>query len=98
MNTIEKQTNHIEQDMEMAKLKEEILKRFSNYQKIMTIMASDAPIGVLNLPKAVETILIAHGLLRVYDLFNADFIKIKGLGKRRIRNLTSRLDEFITMC
>src|ERR1700722_1364612 len=97
MNTFEKQTNLIEQDIATAKIKEEVLKKFADYQKSIMMMASDAPIGVLNLPKATESILVSNGILRVYDLFSANFVEIKGLGKTRIRDLTTRLDEFISM-
>ncbi len=89
--------NNFENDLDMVKLKEELRKRFSEYSNTIKYMAADAPIGILCLPPAVEKILTDQGFLRIYDLFNLDLIKIKGLGEVRIKQLTSRLDEFFSM-
>ncbi len=85
----------IERDQQMAKIKEDVLKSLKDYQKTISYMASDAPISILCLPKKIEKILLDNGLLRIYDLFNVDFVKIKGLSESNIRNLTARLNEFI---
>lgn len=84
-------------NMEIEKIKAKLLESLKNYQKTLSFMAGDAPIGVLCLPKTIETVLINNGCLRIYDLFNRDLTKIKGIGKRRIGHLTSSLDQFITM-
>lgn len=89
--------NVIINDKDMKKVKKELLKGVKNYHKIMAFMAADAPIGILCLPKDIETILCKEGCLRVYDLLNRDLTKIKGIGKRRIGQLTSRLDQFFAM-
>ncbi len=86
-----------ENEMKMATLKNEVLKKFDDYKKTINYMAADAPIAVLCLPAVTENILISNGLLRVYDLFNVDFFKIKGLGVTRIRDLTSRIDQFLSV-
>ena len=86
-----------DQDMEMARLKKELAKRFQDYQKTMKYMVADAPIGVLCLPPAIENILLDQGFLRVYDLFDADLVKIKGMGVSRIKQLTASLDKFFSM-
>lgn len=88
---------HFESELDMKKLREELLKCYSDYQKTISYMVADAPIEALCLPKATENILLSNGLLRVYDLFNMDFTKIKGLGSVRIRDLTSRLEQFFSM-
>lgn len=88
---------NIEQDLDMAKLKEELRKSFANYQNTMKYMLADAPIAVLCLPPIIEKILLDEGFLRVYDLFDVDLLKIKGLGVTRVRNLTSCLDKFFSM-
>ncbi len=88
---------NFEQDMKMQKLREELAKSFANYQKTMMFLLADAPLGVLCLPTVIENILLAHGCLRVYDLFNVDFVDVKGLGEARIRELTTRLDQFFSM-
>lgn len=80
------------------KIKKQLVESLENYRKIMTIMSSDAPIGVLCLPKAIETILCENGITRVYEVLNCDLTKIKGLGAVRRGQLTTRLDEFIHMC
>ena len=84
-------------DLDMAQLKEELRKKFSEYQTTMKFMLADAPIGVLCLNQNIEKILTDHGLLRIYDLFNVDLIKIKGLGVVRVKQLTARLDQFFSM-
>lgn len=88
---------NFENDLKMKKIKEELVKKFSEYRTTITFMAADAPIGILCLPKIIENALLDHGLLRIYDLFDCDFTKIKGLGISRVRDLTSRLDQFFSM-
>lgn len=82
---------------ELKKIHTELLKSLQSYQKSISFMAGDAPIGVLCLPKSIETVLVRNDCLRIYDLFNRDLTKIKGIGKTRIRYLTSSLNEFISI-
>lgn len=89
--------NNLEKEMVLKKVKEEVLKKFQEYQKSLAYMASDAPISVLCLPKSIESILISHGRLRIYDLLDCDLTEIKGLSRVRISQITSRLNEFVTM-
>lgn len=89
--------NNFEKDIDMANLKEELRKKFHDYQTTMKFMLADAPIEILCLNTAIEKILLDQGFLRIYDLFNVDLVKIKGLGAVRIRNLTSSLDKFFSM-
>ena len=89
--------NNIEHDLDMAKIKEELRKSFQGYQNTMKYMLADAPIEVLCLPAIIERILLDEGFLRIYDLFNIDFIKIKGLGVVRVRQLAACLDKFFSM-
>ena len=89
--------NNFEKDLEMAKLKEELRKKFDDYQTTMKFMLADAPIEILCLEHKLEKILLDNGFLRIYDIFDVDFTKIKGLGAIRIRNLTSSLDKFFSM-
>lgn len=86
-----------ENDLDMAKLKEELRKKFSEYQTTMKFMLADAPIEILCLNPKIEKILTDEGFLRVYDLFNVDLIKVKGLGVVRVKELTARLDQFFSM-
>lgn len=86
-----------ERDKELQKIREEVLKKFQEYKKTIAYMAADAPIEILCLPKTIEGILLREGFLRVYDLFNCDFTKIKGFGDARIRDLTACLDKFFSM-
>ena len=89
--------NNIEKDLHSEKIRQELLKNLQEFKRTMTYMSADLPIGILCLPTTTENILIAHGILRVYDLFNVDLTKIKGLGDRRIEYITSRLDQFRSM-
>jgi hypothetical protein len=89
--------NTLDKEMILKKIREEVAERLKNYQKTMSYMAADAPLGVLCLPKEIENALINHGCLRVYDLFDRDFTEIKGLGVSRIKRLTAALDQFFAM-
>lgn len=83
--------------LKMKILREELVKKFSEYKKTIGFMAADAPIEILCLPSEIEKILLNSGFHRVYDLFDADFVEIKGLGKARIARLTSCLNQFFSM-
>lgn len=88
---------NIEHDEHMKIIRQEVLKKFDNYRKTLNYMAADAPIEILGLPPVIESILIDNGLLRIYDLFDCDFTKIKGFGASRVRHLTTSLDKFFSM-
>lgn len=86
-----------EQDLDMARLKKELAKKFDEYQTTIKYMLADAPIEVLCLPKTIEKILLDQGFLRIYDLFNVDLVEIKGIGVTRVQQLTTCLDKFFSM-
>lgn len=88
---------NLENDLKMQKLREELAKRFKDYKTTMSFMATDAPIAVLCLNPSLETILINEGYLRVYDLLNMDFTKIKGIGIVRSRELAASLEQFFSV-
>ena len=94
---LENINTNLEYDIDMAKLKQELKQKFQDYQTTMKFMLADAPIGVLCLSPVIEKILLDQGFLRIYDLFNVDLVKVKGLGAVRIRNLTASLDKFFSM-
>lgn len=91
------QEEAIEYEMHLERVKNEVLKKFEDYRMTMKFLAADAPIAVLCLNPEIEKILSDHGFLRIYDLFDVDFVKIKGLGVARIRHLTTSLDKFFSM-
>lgn len=93
----ERVKENFEYDEKMRKIRDEVSKKFSDYRKTLAYMAADAPIGTLCLPSVIENALLAHGLMRIYDLFDCDFTEVKGLGVRRIGELTSSLDKFFSM-
>ena len=93
----EKVKSNFVHDEVMRKLKEEVTQKFVQYRKFLIFMAGDAPIETLCLPKVIENALLAHGCFRIYDLFDCDFTEVKGLGISRIRDLTSCLDQFVSM-
>lgn len=74
-----------------------LLESFDNYNKFLRLCACDAPLGVLCLPKDIETILIRENITRVYDLLGRNLAEIKGLGKVRIYRLTACLDKFLSV-
>lgn len=89
--------NNFENDSDLQKIREELIKCFKGYQNTMKYLMADAPISVLCLSSQLEKVLTDQGLLRVYDLFNLDLVKIKGIGVVRIKELTTRLDQFLSM-
>lgn len=86
-----------ENEIQLQKLREDLSKSFSRYQDTLKYLAADAPIGILCLPKTIETLLLNSGCLRVYDVFNMDLTKIEGIGPVRLRHLTTCLDQFFAM-
>ncbi len=78
-------------------VKQELEKSIHVFKKNIHYMFGDAPISVLCLPKTIETVLISEDCLRVYDLFNRDLTKIKGIGKTRVRLLAASLEQFISV-
>jgi hypothetical protein len=76
---------------------EEVKKNLHHYRNVLSYMGADVPIQVLCLPNVIENILLRDGYVRVYDLINRNLAEIKGLGDTRLRQLTSRLDEFFTV-
>jgi len=76
---------------------EKLQEDLSHYRRTLYYLGANVPIQVLCLPKTLETLLINDGCLRVYDLINRDFTKIKGIGSTRLALLTSRLDEFLSI-
>lgn len=84
-------------ESDIKKINKELLESLQNYRKTISFLAGDAPIEVLCLSKPIEKALISDGCLRVYDLFDRDLTKIKGIGKTRIRELTTSLNQFISV-
>lgn len=82
---------------EILKINKKLLEGLENYRKTMAFMFGDAPIEVLCLSKVIEKALISNGCLRVYDLFDRDLVEIEGISHSGIRQLTARLQEFISV-
>ncbi len=84
-------------EIELKRISAEISIRQEQYLKTIKFLSADAPISILCLPKTIETILSNSGYFRIYDLFDVDLTKIKGLGAIRSKQLTSSLDQFFSM-
>jgi hypothetical protein len=69
----------------------------SHYREVIYMMGANVSIKMLCLPVQIENILLHEGYDRVYMLTRNDLTKIKGLGKRRLALLTSRLDELFSI-
>ena len=81
----------------IKKINKKLVESLENYRKFMQYAQGDLPLGALCLPKDLEKLLLKNGFVRVYDLFDADFTKVKGLGKVRLGYLTTSLNEFLAM-
>ena len=79
------------------KISKELLENLHNYRKSLKYLSADAPIQTLCLEPIVEKILLRNGFFRIYDIIDVDFSKIEGLNNSRIRNLTTRLNEFLSV-
>ncbi len=82
---------------DIRKINKKLLESLQNYKDIVKYMGADLPVGCLCLPQKYEKKLLENGILRVYDLFNRDLTKIKGIGKVGIGYLTASLQQFIPM-
>jgi hypothetical protein len=87
----------LKKDENVKYIRQEVLNKFNEYSDTLRFMAADAPIQILCLPKKIEKVLLNSSLLRIYDLFDVDLIKIEGLDESGIRNLTTRLDQFFSV-
>jgi hypothetical protein len=85
-------------EKEMIRINKNLVDGMNHYRKTLAYMIGDAPVSTLCLDKATERVLLNDGCLRVYDLFDRNLTEIKGLGSVRKRNLTARLNEFLSMC
>lgn len=80
-----------------TKINKEFAKSIDNYKKTMSLLIADLPLQSLCLDKPTEKILLNNGFLRVFELINLDFTKIKGIGKLRCQRLASSLNQFISI-
>jgi hypothetical protein len=87
----------LDRDKLLREIREKTLQGLKEYEKVISLMACDAPLSVLCIPKIVEKTLNENGIHRVYELLHTDFIKIEALSVIQARDLTARLDQFITM-
>lgn len=87
----------LSRDEVKKQITEKLLKDWERYRKQMSLMALDAPLAVLNLPKTLEKILNRNGIFRVYELSGADFTKIEGISEAAINRLTASFNEFISI-
>lgn len=81
----------------IRKINKKLLESLENYKDIVRYMGADLPIGCLCLPQKYEKKLLENGILRVYDLFNRDLAKIKGIGKVGVGHITTSLQQFVPM-
>ena len=79
------------------KINKKLLESLDNYRKFVSYMAGDMPIECMCLDKTIQKILLSNGIFRVYDLFDRDLSKIKGIGKVRSGNLNASLEQFISL-
>ena len=78
--------------------KEDLEKNLNHYRNVVNCLGANVPIGCLCLPKKVENALKAEGFILIYDLLYRDFREVKGIGEGTLDLITSRLDEFGTVC
>jgi hypothetical protein len=87
----------IDRDILFKKLREGVLNGLKDYGKSIKFMTCDAPLSILCIPKKIEKVLSKNGIIRIYDLLYTDLTKIELLSVSDIRDLTSRLDQFLAM-
>lgn len=84
-------------DERLEKIREELVSKLIDYRQTIHYMITDAPISVLCLPSKTQKALRDHGCLRIYDLFDLDFAKVEGISDVLSRDLTSRLNQFLSV-
>lgn len=80
-----------------SEIKKKLLNSYKDYKKTMLYLSCDVPISALCLSKPLENLLINNGINRIYDIFDVDLAKIKGLGDIRRGELATSLEKFIPM-
>lgn len=85
-------------EIEFNSFQEQSLKDAQHYRKVLGYLELDMPTTCLCLPKPIENILIGEGFTRVYDLTSNDLTKIKGLGKARLDQISTRLFYIFSIC
>lgn len=80
-----------------SEIKKKLLSTYNDYRKTMLYLSCDISIEALCLSKPLESLLIRHGIRRIYDIFDFDLTKIKGLGDVRRGELATSLEKFIPM-
>lgn len=80
------------------KISEKLLQDWERYRKSMSLMALDAPISILNLPKSLEKALNSHGIHRLFELSCTNFTEIEGLSDVAVDRLTTSFNEFLAIC
>lgn len=84
-------------DKQMRKIAKNLDKSLKNYRQNLKYLGGDAPISLLCLPDNLVKVLANNGIYRIYDLFDRDLTEIEGIGPIRLRDLTTRLDQFLAM-
>lgn len=83
---------------EVRKVLAEALKREAQrYAEVMRRMEADVPVEALCLRKRTESLLLEHGILRVFELLDFDLTEIEWLDAVARRDLTARLHQFLSM-
>lgn len=80
---------------ELREIRFNLEQDLQNYRRCLSYLEGDAPIQVLCLPKAVQTILIKNDLLRIYDLSFERLKSVKGLGEKRLNLVLGRVRTFV---
>jgi len=88
---------NIHKEVFLQKLKKQLLEKFIEYNKYLTLMQGDVSISALCLKKSIEKKLIANDILRVYEIFNLDLTKVKWLSDTEVRHITASLNKFLSM-
>jgi hypothetical protein len=100
VDDVEKITNQefLNTEEVKKKISERLLQDWERYRKSMSLMALDAPLSILNLPKSIEKALNSHGIHRVFELSCANFTEIEGLSEIAVDRLTTCFNEFLSIC
>jgi hypothetical protein len=84
---------HDKKDFQQKRLHEDL----AHYRNVMYFLGLNIPIESMCLPARIEKILLDNGFLTIYELTVSDFRKVKGLGKRSVDLIASRLNELVSI-
>lgn len=89
--------NQNEKHDEHAEIRRQVMETYQMYRRKIMAMFCDAPLAALCVDDIIIKKLDRVGIRRIDQCIDRDFTKIEGLSGDEIHQLTTRLQQFISM-